>query len=409
MGILKLAQLRHPNLIAMVYKAVQSGVSNGTKAAGEMIREHVLPAGRDVTRPIIAPFQHPTAEEDAATYAQIGYNLYSDTVTLPTQAMRTAMAEAQCGDDVHLEHPTTTLFQDLIAKVTGKEAALFLPSGTLSNQLALHAHLTRAGGPASVLCDKRAHVYAYETGGIAYHSRAATQTVAPSNAHHLTLEDIQAHAVLDEDQHYAPTRVIELENTLSGTIFPQDEIVRISDWAHDAGLIMHLDGARLWNVAAETGLALDELCRPFDTVSLCLSKGIGAPIGSILVGPADLLRRVRTFRKLFGAGMRQTAVLTSAAHVAVHDVFPKLRGTHDLARRCAAMLAERGIPLLLPTETNMVWFDVGAAGYDPEELVRRAAALDPPITMHPPRLVFHHQIRPDAVDRLAAVLDAMKA
>ena len=386
-----------------------AGAPRTLEVPREMIRETRLPPGVDVARPLIPPLRTPTKAENDAVYARTGYNLSSDTVTLPTEAMRTAMAQAVCTDEVHEDHPPTIAFQELIAQLTGKEAALFLPTGTLSNQLALHAHLMRAGGPASVLCDHRAHVYRNETGGIAYHSRGATQPVVPSNAHHLTLEDIEAHAELRDDQHHAPTRVLSLENTLGGTVFPQEEMVRIGAWARAHALSMHLDGARLWNAAAETGRPLHELCAPFDTVSLCLSKGLGAPVGSVLVGPAVLIRRVRTLRKLFGSGMRQAGVLKAAAHVSVHDTFPRLRATHDMARRCARMLAERGIPLTLPCETNMVWFDAAAAGYDPAELVQRAAALDPPITLSGPRLVFHYQLREDVVERLAAVLDAMRA
>lgn len=391
----------------MVYP-IRAGARFTARVAGDTIRETPLPSGASVAHPLIPPYQPPSAADDAAAYERVGYNLYSDTVTMPTHAMRQAMAQAVCSDEVHEIHPPTARFQEQIAQLTGKEAALFMPSGTLSNQLALNAHLTRAGAPASVLCDVRAHVYACESGGLAIHSRAQTQTVRPSNAHHLILEDIKEHAVLSDDLHYAPTRVISLENTLGGSVFPQQEMARIGEWAHAHNLIMHLDGARLWNAAAETGLSFEELCKPFDTVSLCLSKGLGAPVGSILVGSAPLIERARRLRKLFGAGMRQQGVLTAAAHVAVHDTFPKLRATHDMARRCARMLQERNIPLIVPCETNMVWFDVQAAGYDPKELARRAAALDPPMEIHPPRLVFHHQVHPDAPERLAALLDALR-
>ena len=393
----------------MVYHPIKMGMRAVSSAVNGMVRETVLPAGVDVTKPLIPPLRTPTAADNDEAYGKLAYDLYSDTVTLPTEEMRKAMAEAVCADEVHQVHPPTVLFQEQIAQLTGKEAALFMPSGTLSNQLALHLHILQACGPASVLCDQRAHVYQYETGGMAYHSRAATQTVAPQNGHHLTLEDVQEHAIVEENQHYALTRVISLENTLSGLVFPQDEIVRISAWAREHGLAMHLDGARLWNAAAETGLPLSELCAPFDTVSLWLSKGLGAPIGSILVGPRAMIDRARKFRKLFGAGMRQLGVLTAAAHVAVHDTFPQLRRTHDLARRCARMLAARGVPLTVPCETNMVWFDAAVAGYDPDEISRRAEALDPPMTIRCPRMVFHYQIRDDAVERLKGILDAMDA
>lgn len=143
--------------------------------------------------------------------------------------------------------------------------------------------------PHSVLLDARAHIHMYEAGGTAFHSQAESLAVPPSNGHHLTLEDVNANLVRGEDIHAAPTRIVALENTLSGTIFPQDEIIRISDAMRKEGVIMHCDGARMWEVSAATGMSMEELCRPFDSVSLCLSKGLGAPIGSILLGPAPFI------------------------------------------------------------------------------------------------------------------------
>ena len=148
----------------------------------------------------------------------------------------------------------------------------------MSNQLALRTHLVQP--PYTVLCDTRSHIHRYEAGGIAFHSGASTELVTPSNGHHLRWEeDVLPNLSLDDDIHFAPTRIVSLENTLNGTIFPQDEIVKISNEVRQRGLIMHLDGARIWNVAAETGLSIKERCDPFDTVSLCLSKGLGAPVG----------------------------------------------------------------------------------------------------------------------------------
>lgn len=155
---------------------------------------------------------------------------------------------------------------------------MFVVSGTLSNQLALRTHLQQP--PYSVLCDARAHIHRYEAGGVAFHSGAAVLPITPSNGHHLTLEaDVLPNLVLGDDVHSAPTRVISLENTLNGLIFPQTEIRKIANEARKHDVRMHLDGARLWNVAQETGTSIRELCEPFDTVSLCLSKGLGAPIG----------------------------------------------------------------------------------------------------------------------------------
>lgn len=285
-------------------------------------------------------------------YTAVSRCFVSDTVTLPTSAMRETMAAAVCGDDVFGTDEPTKRLQAAVAQVTGKEDALFLSSGTLSNQLALCLH--SAPIPAAVLCDHRAHVHVHEAGGIAFHSRATTQAVVPRNGHHLTLEDVQEHVTREPDIYSPITRVVSLENSLNGTILPQEEVERIAGYARSIGVSMHLDGARLWNVAAETGRPLHELCAPFDTVSLCLSKGIGAPVGTVLTGPHALIERARHLRKLFGSGMRQIGVVTAAAHMALHENFPKLRGTHRLARHVAAQLEARGFKLLLPVETNMV-------------------------------------------------------
>ncbi|PKI85988.1 Gly1p [Malassezia vespertilionis] len=341
----------------------------------------------DPTKPLVPPLRIPSLEEAEHAYTINGYNLISDTFTLPTPAQRTAMATAICGDAVFGSDEPTRLLEDTVAALAGKEASIFLPSGTLSNQLAVHAHISRIGGPSSILCDCRSHIYCHETGGLAYHSRCMTQAIMPKNGHHLCLEDVAAGAVLNEDQHAAPTRVVSLENTLNGTIMPQGEIVRISEWVHTHGLALHLDGARIWNVAAETSTPLDVLCAPFDTVSMCLSKGMGAPVGTVLVGRASLIRRVHTFRKLFGGGMRQTGVLANAALVSLHDIFPKLRATHELARRCAAMMQAHSIPLTVPTETNMVWIDPAAASISPAAFAERAKALTPSIHLLPSRLI----------------------
>ncbi|WFD29208.1 hypothetical protein MSPP1_000214 [Malassezia sp. CBS 17886] len=318
--------------------------------------------------------------------------------------MRAAMACAVTGDDVGGADPMTAAFQQTIAELTGKEAALFVPSGTQSNQLALLAHVSQTGLPTSIVCDARAHVLCHETGGLSFHARATPLALVPRNGHHLTLEDVAARAVLEVDQHYATTRVVSLENTIEGLVHPQDEIVRIGDWAHGNGLAMHLDGARLWNVAAALRTPLDELCAPFDTVSLCLSKGLGAPVGSVLVGPRALMDRVFLFRKLFGGGMRQSGVLAAAAHTALHDTFPKLRGTHAMAQRVAAGLAVRGIRTSVPTETNMVWWDPSSAGLDADALVRRAAQQTPAMAISPSRLVFHHQLDERVVDALLGLV-----
>ncbi|GAC98373.1 threonine aldolase [Pseudozyma hubeiensis SY62] len=331
----------------------------------------------------------------------------SDTITAPTESMIRAMAEASRGDDVYGEDDTTNSFQAEIAALTGKESAIFVPSGTLSNQLALRTHLHQP--PHTVLCDTRSHIHRYEAGGIAFHCGASTEIVAPSNGHHLRWdEDIKPNLNLSDDIHFSPTRIISLENTLNGTIFPQDEIVKISTEARKLGLIMHLDGARIWNVAAETGLSLKELCDPFDTVSLCLSKGLGAPIGSILVGPSQFIKKVRHFRKLYGAGVRQVGPLVAAARIGVLENYPKLQATHQLARYAGKELEKLGVRLTAPVETSMVFLDTASIDILISELVSRAAALPTPIKLGGGRMVVHYQIEKQAIDDLLDLIRLMK-
>lgn len=221
---------------------------------------------------------HRDVHDNDAKLQAVGRDFRSDTVTIPTERMFEAMRQASRGDDVYLEDETTQSFQASIAALTGKEAGLYVMSGTASNQLALRSHLVQP--PYSVLLDARAHIHTSEAGALALISGATSLAISPSNGRYLRWdEDISPNLVLDDDIHHCPTKIIALENTLAGTLMPQEEIEKISKEARAKGVIMHLDGARIWNVAAKTGLSMEELCRPFDTVSLCLSKGLGAPIG----------------------------------------------------------------------------------------------------------------------------------
>lgn len=277
----------------------------------------------------------------------------SDTVTKPTKAMYEAMFTAELGDDVLGDDPTVHKFEQHMVKLTGHEAALFCVSGTMTNQIGLRTLLTQP--PHSVLCDVRAHVHCHEAGGIAYHSQASVTPVLPANGHHLTVDDVKAN-VLTEDVHYAPTRVVALENTLNGTILPLDEIKRIRKWTQENGIKLHLDGARLWNASAETGISIKDYAGQFDSVSLCMSKGIGAPIGSVLLGNKAFIEKARHFRKLFGGGWRQAGIVAAGALHALNTNFPaKIRQTHEEARLLARLLTERGFEITSPTETNMVW------------------------------------------------------
>ncbi|KAH9921961.1 pyridoxal phosphate-dependent transferase [Epithele typhae] len=324
---------------------------------------------------------------------------------VPTLEMYLYATRASVGDDVYHE-PCTKALEAHMANITGKEAALFVPSGTMSNQLALRTHLKQP--PYAVLCDHRSHIVRYEVGGLAHHSGAHAQMVIPSNGHHITLEDVKEHAVLGEEIHTCPTTVISLENTLNGTIMPQDEILRISEYAHSNGINMHLDGARIWHVAAETGTPLDELLAPFDTVSLCFSKGLGAPIGSCLVGSKQFIARARWFRKMFGGGMRQTGFMAGAAAYALTHNFPKLIDVHALTRKLETGLVELGVEIIT-VDTCMVFFDPSPIGVSYAEIVERASSLPDPLKVGGSRLVVHIQTSPEAVEDLLTVIRDLAA
>ncbi|PPQ67011.1 hypothetical protein CVT24_011305 [Panaeolus cyanescens] len=346
------------------------------------------------------------AEENAAKRKEISrtficMQFFPDTVTVPTEEMYQYATRATLGDDVYFE-PSTAALEAHVAKLTGKEAALFVPSGTASNQIAIRTHLTQP--PYSIICDHRAHIHKYEAGGAAFHSGAAVIPVVPSNKHHLTLDDIKDNIIISTDIHFAPTQLVALENTLNGTIIPQEEVIKISEYVHSEGLKLHLDGARIWHVAAETSTPLSELCAPFDTVSLCFSKGLGAPVGSILVGPKDFITKARWFRKLFGGGMRQTGILAGCAAYALSHNFPQLPRVHALAKRLEAGLEEIGATILSRAETCMIFYDPSSVGVTYDEIADRGSELAEPLFLGGSRLVVHVQTTESAVDDFLSVV-----
>ncbi len=358
--------------------------ANGTSHASyepAPLPKSAVQAAAPFTLPAPAPNKQtgaapgPVHVDNAAMLHRVSRDFRSDTLTIPTDEMFAVMQAASRGDDVYEEDETTRYFEGQIAALLGKESALFVASGTLSNQLAVRTHLTQP--PYSILLDARAHINTYESGGASYLSGAHLIPIKPSNGHHLTWDDdIRPALVLDQHEvHSAPTRLVCLENTLNGSIFPQAEILRIAQGLRDLHaehsqrldpltgeregltiprIALHVDGARMWNVAAETGRPLAELCQPFDTVNMCFSKGLGAPVGSILAGPATFIRKARHFRKIYGAGQRQTGPLAAAAKLAVEQHFPKLKGTHDLARYTQRELEKIGVKITTPAETGMV-------------------------------------------------------
>lgn len=323
--------------------------------------------------------------------------------------MLEAISNATLMDDVYLEDPTTNALEADMAALAGHEAALLVMSGTMGNQVALRTLLTQP--PHSVLCDYRAHILNYEAGGASSLTGAQVMGVKPSNGVYLTLEDIKKNAILSDDDHVCPTRVISLENTLAGTIMPLGEVQKISAFAREENIKMHLDGARIWEAVAANAGSLPEFTTCFDSVSMCFSKGLGAPIGSILVGSAPFIKHARRIRKSLGGGTRQSGIIAAAARVAVEESFGKgprgeggkLRASHARAKEIGETWKSKGGKLTNPTETNMIWLDLEAAGCSPEEFVR--LAKEEGLKTSGGRLVAHYQISDDAVTRLERLMD----
>ena len=284
-------------------------------------------------------------------------DLRSDTVTRPTAGMTAAMVGATVGDDVFGDDPTVIALQERVAALVGKEAALFVPSGTMANQLAVRAHC-RSGD--EVLAHARSHVFNYESGAAA--ALAGVQLrVLDSDDGSLPVEVLEASVHGDEDAHLAPTRLVCFENTQNGcggVVVPERNVEAVAAIARARGLAMHLDGARLMNASLATGRPPGALAAPFDTVSLCFSKGLGAPVGSALCGSSELIRRAHRFRKMYGGGMRQAGILAAAGLYALEHHVERLADDHRRARRLAEALA--GMPGavvdLERVQTNLVYF-----------------------------------------------------
>lgn len=281
-------------------------------------------------------------------------DLRSDTVTRPTPAMRTAMLDAAVGDDVYGEDPTVNAFQQRVADELGFEAGLFVPTGTQSNLLALMSHCERGD---EYLVGADAHTYKFEGGGAAVLGSIQPQPIPHDTDGSLPLDKLAA-AVKPVDPHFARTRLLALENTWSGNVLPASYVTDACELAHSRGLFTHLDGARLFNAAVASGRTVAELARHFDSVSICFSKGLGAPIGSMLAGSRELIHRAHRIRKMLGGGLRQVGLLAAAAdHALTHHV-ERLADDHALARRLAEGLAALPGVTVTPPQTNIVFAQV---------------------------------------------------
>jgi threonine aldolase len=332
-------------------------------------------------------------------------DLRSDTVTRPTQAMRDAMARAEVGDDVYGEDPTVNALQRRAAELLGKEAALFVPSGTMGNQIAVACHAQRG---REVVCEARSHVFNYEMGAMAALSGVLARPVVGRDNGRLAWEDVRA-AIRPQTTYHSATGLVALENThnmAGGSVLSIDAMREIADGVHEMGLPVHLDGARVFNAAVALGRPVADLVEPFDTVMFCLSKGLAAPVGSLLAGTAELVERAWLVRKMYGGGMRQAGVLAAAGLVALEEMTERLADDHANARALAEGLAALPTVAIDPetVQTNIVIFDLDELAPPAAELSARLRArgvLANPVAPRQLRMVTHNDVSRD--DCLAAV------
>ncbi len=330
-------------------------------------------------------------------------DLRSDTVTRPTQAMREAMAWAEVGDDVYGEDPSVNRLQDRAADLTGKEGALFVPSGTMANQIAVRAW-TEPGD--ALLAARDAHVYLYEGGGAAALSGVQASLLGSDGL--FGLEELKQ-AALPDDIHFPRTRLVCLENTHNrsgGRVFPRADTEAIGEWVHERGWVLHLDGARVFNASIASGDTVEQIARPFDSISFCLSKGLGAPVGSLICGSREFIQKALRVRKLFGGGMRQAGVIAAAGLYALDHNVERLAEDHAKALHLAEGLGDfSGITVLRRPETNIVVFQADNAA----ELCSRAREQGVLLSLtdtHTLRAVTHMDISDEEID---SALDTLRA
>ncbi|HUH97812.1 MAG TPA: low-specificity L-threonine aldolase [Anaerolineales bacterium] len=333
-------------------------------------------------------------------------DLRSDTVTGPTPEMREAMARAEVGDDVYGDDPTVNRLQDLAADRMGKAAALFVPSGTMGNLAGILAHCQRGD---EVILGKQNHTYLHEAGGISVLGGVHSCQLANQPDGSLLLSDIEA-AIRADDQHEPITRLVCLENShnhCGGTVQTAETTRRIAEFAHGRGLKVHLDGARIFNAAAALNVNVKELTAPVDTVTFCLSKGLCAPVGSVLCGDQEFIGRAHRLRKMLGGGMRQAGILAAAGIVALEKMTTRLGEDHARARTLAEGLSEnRGIVLDGAPQTNMVFFNlapqVQSSTDEITDRLKQHGILVSASGVRRFRLVTHYWIDDPAVERTVA-------
>jgi threonine aldolase len=330
-------------------------------------------------------------------------DLRSDTQTKPSQAMREAMAGAEVGDEQRREDPTVLALEARAATWLGQPEAVYLPTATMANQIALAIQGARG---TELIVEETAHIMLYELGGAAVHSGLQTRGL-PGYRGRITPTQLRANVRAADGFHMPGASILALENTHNssgGTVWPRDELVAVIDTARELGLAVHLDGARLANAAVASGVPASELGGLFDTVTLCLSKGLGCPLGAVIAGSHELMAKARVEKHRFGGAMRQAGIVAASGLYALEHNVDRLADDHARARRLAAGWHAAGLPVELETvETNFVQLDVGALGLTSAEGMQRLAAEDVGLsgTVRPGvlRAVTHLDITDDDIDR----------
>ena len=328
-------------------------------------------------------------------------DLRSDTVTQPSAAMRAAMAAAPVGDDVYGDDPTVNRLQDYAAELFGFEAGLFAPSGTQTNLIALMTHCGRGD---EYLVGQEAHTYKYEGGGAAVLGSIQPQPIVNQPDGSIDVNDIAAY-IKPDDLHFARTRVLALENTIGGRVLPRDYVKAATDLAHAKGLVTHLDGARVCNAAVKQGITLRDAAAGFDTVSVCLSKGLGAPVGSVLLGPKAFIEQGKRWRKMLGGGMRQAGVIAAAAHYALEHNVARLADDHQNAADLSAGLARIDALKVTAPQTNIFYVEIPEAACAPLGEALERQGIRASIGPHT-RLVTHLDVSSDDVRTTIAAFES---
>jgi threonine aldolase len=335
-------------------------------------------------------------------------DLRSDTFTKPTPMMLEAMMQAEVGDDVFGEDPTVNALEEKTARIFGKEAALYCPSGTMTNQIAIKCH-TQPGD--EVICDKMSHVYIYEGGGIAFNSACQVKSI---EGHLGKVSAAQVRSAINPDDiHRARTRLVSLENTTNrggGSCYNLDDVAQIKQVCSEHKLALHLDGARIWNAIVAKGENPLQYGELFDSLSVCLSKGLGAPVGSVLIGSKDYIKQARRVRKLFGGAMRQAGYLAAAGIYALDHHVNRLEEDHKHAQQIFELLSSKSfVGEFLPVETNILIFEV-LEKYTPKsfaEALRKEGIEVMPISETQVRMVTHLDITSNMMDKLLSSLDQL--